>query len=128
MGEPVVVDVAQLLQPRYASFNRFSIMSLPGDEPLAQFALAARAIRKYSQSRGHHFITLPARLFCIGVIFLDFSPNELVTRLRFSAARVFHLVTCSVPSKSQLTNCLVSGLVASSAPVRLRDRSMSSRA
>src|ERR1041384_261375 len=113
LSEAIVVDVAQLFQSLYAGLD--------------QSRISAASPRQNLQGLGHHSVTRRRCGVSSPIIFAVVC-GALVTLRGRTAASAAYLVTCSVPSKSQLTNCLVSGLEGSSAPVRLRDRSMSSRA
>src|ERR1041384_7927304 len=127
LSEAIVVDVAQLFQSLYAGLDQSRISAASPYQSVAQLTFTVGSPRQNLQGLGHHSVTRRRCGVSSPIIFAVVC-GALVTLRGRTAASAAYLVTCSVPSKSQLTNCLVSGLEGSSAPVRLRDRSMSSRA
>src|SRR5581483_8008794 len=118
-GERLIVDVAELLELNDALIDERGVRPRLGQQAFAQHGFAAWPRRQNIQRPlKDPFAEL-------------FRRHRAPWLCRVAAlGGALHRVTCSVPSKSQLTNCFGSGRLPSSdaVPERLRPRSISSRA
>ena len=128
LGKPPVLNQTHFLQAVYALIHRPGVCQTPALEPVSKLDLALRPRREPLQCCPHRAPECGRGCRIFSCQFITTATLGCFSRCAAGAPRTLYLLTVSDPSRSQLTNCFVSGLLASIGDVRLRERSISSRA